>query len=173
MDERLIMIVLRLFHIIGGIFWVGGILVVAYFLAPAQRDIGEEGGRFLRHVMIQRKLSTWFSSVAGLTILSGGLLYWRLIATSDGAWARTPSAMGFGAGAVAAIIALSVGASMSAASAKRMGQIGQAIAASGGKPTPEQSAEIGRLGARATKGVRIAAALLLFAASAMAVARYL
>ena len=173
MDERLIMIVLRLFHIVGGIFWVGGILVMAYFLAPAQRDIGEEGGRFLRHVMIQRKLSAWFASAAGLTILSGALLYWRLIDTSNGAWARTPSAMGFGTGAVAGIIGFSVGMSMSGASAKKMGQLGQAIAASGGKPTPEQSAEMGRLGARASKGSRIAAAFLLFAASAMAVARYL
>jgi hypothetical protein len=43
----------------------------------------------------------------------------------------------------------------------------------GGRPTPDQLAEIAQLQARSNSGMRIAAGLLVISAGAMAIARYL
>jgi uncharacterized membrane protein len=172
MDERLLMIVLRIVHILGGIFWVGGLQIMAWFAVPAQRATGESGGVFIRQMMLGQKLSTWFSASAGLTLLSGLLLYWRLIDTSSGAWARTRPAMIFGLGAAAALLAMIIGGVMGGGSARKMGPLGARIAASQGNPDPALLQEMRTLQARSVTGVRIAASLTMVAAAAMAVARY-
>jgi hypothetical protein len=172
MDERLLMIVLRLVHILAGIFWVGGLQVMAWFAVPAQRSTGESGGAFIRQMMMGEKLSSWFSAAAGLTFLSGLLLYWRLIAVSSGAWASTRPAMIFGLGAALAILAGIIGGIMGGGSARKMGPLGERIAASKGNPDPAVIAEMRALQRRSVTGVRIAATLTMLAAAAMAVARY-
>jgi len=55
---------------------------------------------------------------------------------------------------------------------KRIGQLGAAIAAGRGAPSPEQAAEMGALQRRMLDAVRVSAALLIAATIAMAVARY-
>jgi uncharacterized membrane protein len=57
MDDRAITIILRLIHILAGIFWVGTAFLLAGFLAPTLRATGSEGGRFMRHLMQQRSFS--------------------------------------------------------------------------------------------------------------------
>src|SRR5215208_6264472 len=71
MDVRLLMIVLRLIHILSGIFWLGAILVMTGFLLPAVRASGGEGARFMSHVMQQRRLQTYVLVAMVLTILAG------------------------------------------------------------------------------------------------------
>jgi uncharacterized membrane protein len=171
-DDQTITLLLRLIHILAGIFWVGAIFLLAGFLLPTARATGREGGRFMQHLMLQRRLPVYLAIAMLLTVLSGFTMYGRLVAATNGAWAGTPPAMAYGVGGLAAILGALVGAFVSGSAARRMAAIGQSAAQKGG-PSSEQQAEIERLQRRMALGSRVVAGLLAFSAGTMAVARYL
>jgi uncharacterized membrane protein len=170
-DARTVTIILRLIHILAGIFWAGTAFLVAGFLVPTARARGREGGLFLQDLMLKRRLSDSLGVAMLLTVLSGLGMYIRLAVASHGTWPRTPPGIAYGVGAVAAIAAGVVGAYVGGAGSRRMAAIGASIGPGG--PSPEQQSEMGRLQARIGVGTRIAAGLLALAASAMAAGRYL
>jgi uncharacterized membrane protein len=172
MDEPTLTIVLRLIHILAGIFWVGAIFVIAGFLLPTARSSGPEGGRFMQQLMLRRRLSVFLGIAMLLTVLSGLTMYARVAAATHGAWASTPPGIGYGVGGLAAILAAIMGGAISGPAARRLAAIGQQ-ASQGGGLSAEQQTEMMRLQAQATLGSRITAGLLVAAAAAMAVARYL
>src|SRR2546421_472456 len=45
MDNGTMTLLLRLTHILAGVFWVGAIFLIAGFLLPTARATGREGGR--------------------------------------------------------------------------------------------------------------------------------
>ena len=171
MDERTITLILRLVHILAGIFWVGTVFLVACFLIPTVRETGREGGRFMQHLMQRRRLQVFLGLAMLLTVLSGVIMYARLAAATHGAWAGTRPGITYGVGALSAILAAAVGGAIGSSAGRRMLAAGQAIGPSG--PTQEQQAEMTRLQARMSLGARLAAGLLAIAAGAMAIARYL
>jgi uncharacterized membrane protein len=172
MDEATLTITLRLIHILAGIFWVGAIFLIAGFLLPTARSSGPEGGRFMRHLMLQRRLPVFLGIAMLLTLLSGFTLYGRLAAATEGAWASTPAGIGYGVGGLAAILGAIIGGAISGPAARRMAAIGQQ-ASRGDALSAEQQAEMQRLQARSALGSRVTAGLLAIAAGAMAIARYL
>jgi uncharacterized membrane protein len=172
MDDRTITLLLRLVHILAGIFWVGAIFVVAGFLLPTMRATGREGGRFMQHLMLQRRLPIFLAVAMLLTVLSGFTLYARLAAATHGAWAGTPPGIAYGVGGLAAILGVLVGMLVSGPAARRMAAVGQRAPQEGGPPA-EQQAEIERLQGRMVLGSRLVAGFLAVAAGAMAIARYL
>jgi uncharacterized membrane protein len=173
MDERTIMVVLRLIHIVGGVVWVGGMVVMTAFLLPAVRATGPQGGRVMQELMQRRRLPVYMSATAGLTILSGFVMYGRITAATNGTWAGTRPGMVYGFGGLAAVLALIVGAVVGRPAGRKLVALGERLQASGGAPTPEQAAEMAALQARIGRGMQAVMVLLLIAAAAMAVARYL
>jgi uncharacterized membrane protein len=173
MDERILMLVLRLVHIVAGIFWVGATLVLAGFLFPAVRAAGQEGGHLIQQIMERHRLQTYLSAAGGLTILAGLVMYWRLSSTTHGAWARSHAGMAFGLGGLVAIIAAAIGGSVPARAGRKLGEIGQRVQAAGGPPSAEQAAEIAALQSRITRALAVVTTLLVIAAALMATARYL
>ncbi len=171
MDGRTLTIILRLIHILGGIFWAGAMILLAGFLIPTVRSTGREGGRFMQTLMQQQRLQFYLSLAAGLTVLSGITMYARLAAATHGAWAGSRPGVAYSVGAVAAILAAAVGGGISGSAGRKMLAVGQAIGSAA--PSVEQQAELGRLQSRMALGARVAAGLLVIAASAMAVGRYL
>jgi uncharacterized membrane protein len=171
MDDRLIMIILRLIHILAGIFWVGTALLVAAFLVPTMRETGREGGRVIQHLMVQRRLQLFIVITMALTILSGITMYARWAAATHGSWAGTVPGIAYGIGGAAAILGALAGGLISAAAGRRLGEIGQGIGS--GVPSAEQQAEMAKLQTRIALGTKLSAALLVVAAGAMSIARYL
>jgi hypothetical protein len=171
MDDRTLTIILRLIHILAGVFWAGTAFLMAGFLVPTLRATGREGGVFMQHLMRERRLQVALGIAMLLTVLSGITMYAKLAAASHGAWAGTGPGIVYGVGAVAAIGGGIVGAMYGGSAGRRMAAIGASIGATG--PSPEQQAEMGRLQTRIRNGTRLAAILLAVAAGAMAVARYL
>jgi hypothetical protein len=171
MDDRTITLVLRLIHILAGIFWAGTMFLVTGFLVPTVRETGREGGRFMQHLMQRRRLQVFLGLAMLLTVLSGVIMYARLAGATHGAWAGTRPGIAYGVGALSAILAAAIGGAIGSSAGRRMLAVGQAVGASG--PTPEQQAEMGRLQARMSLGARLAAGLLAVSAGAMAIARYL
>jgi uncharacterized membrane protein len=173
MEERAIMIALRLVHILAGLFWVGAMVILTAFLAPAVRVVGPDASKLMIELMLKRKLRVWLTSAMGLTILSGFLMMWRLDVVTHHAWIRTASGKTFLFGALAALIAGIAGGAVAGPANKRLATLGQSVGAAGGRPTAEQQAEIARLQKRSGVAMRLTVIFLLVAAGAMAVARYM
>jgi uncharacterized membrane protein len=174
MTGQTLVLMLRLMHVVSGVFWVGAMAMLAWFLFPTASAAGPQGFAFLQQVMGPRHLRQWMQTAATLTVASGLLLYWFFAGwsrfTSTG-WARTPAGIGYAVGAVAAVLGLAVGIGIGSRSVTRMQWIGR-LARVRGAPTAEQAAEMQRLQARAGTAFKAAASLLLLAAAAMGTARY-
>src|SRR3989454_12780102 len=103
------MVVLRLIHILSGIFWVGTTFFLVGFLQPVVAQSGPEGGRFAQRLMSQKRFQAAMSVAAGLTILSGLLVYGRGSAGFQHAWGTSGPgrvlALG-GRGAVLPVVAV-------------------------------------------------------------------
>jgi len=131
MNDQTITLLLRLVHILAGIFWVGAIFLIAGFLLPTMRATGREGGRFMQHLMQQRRLPIFLAIAMLLTVLSGFTLYGRLVSATHGAWAGTPPGIAYGVGDLAAILGALVGMAVSGSAARRMAAIGPACRSTG------------------------------------------
>jgi hypothetical protein len=172
MDDQTITILLRLTHILAGIFWVGAAFMMAGFIFPTMLATGPEGSRFIQHLMQRTRLQVVLGLAMLLTVLSGFAMYARLASATHGAWAGTRPGIAYGVGGVSAILGGLAGALISGAAGRRLATVGQSVAQAG-RPTPEQQTEITRLQGRIRLGTRLTAGLLAVAAATMAVARYL
>jgi uncharacterized membrane protein len=160
---------LRIVHILAGIFWVGGTLMMAFFIAPAVGATAEAGQKFVGHLMGNLKFSNRMSAAAGLTILAGFILYWI---DSDGftsAWMTSGAGRGFGIGAAFALVGLVFGIQVGRTT-KSMAQLGAQIQ---GKPSAEQMQQMGVLRKRQATYSNISAVVLILSVIFMAIARYL
>jgi hypothetical protein len=168
----LLVVLLRLVHILAGVFWTGSAVMLAFFLFPAVRAAGPAGGSVMQQLMNVRKLPIYLTSAGVLTLLSGLGMYWRNGALSNGAWFATMTARTLGVGAVFAIIAGILGGTTTRKTAMRIAALGAEIQRGGGPPSAAQGAEMAALQAKLSKALHSVAGLLLLAAAAMAVARY-
>jgi uncharacterized membrane protein len=159
---------LRIIHIVAGVFWVGGTLIMTYFVGPAVGATGETGQKVVGHLMNNLKFRQRMSAAAGLTILAGLILY-GLDARAGATWARSSFAVGLGIGAVFAFIGFAFGI-MGGRTMKSLAGLGAQIQ---GKPASEQAAQLQALQRQQMTYSRIAAASLILAVIFMAIARYL
>ena len=173
MSESALMVVLRLIHIICGVFWAGTAMASAWFILPASRAMGQPGGAFMQQLMFRQKLRVYVAAAMGLTVLSGLTMYIRMWMITDGAWNASRMGMTLGAGALAGIIAGALGGTAVGKYGQRLMDLGTAVQASGGPPTDDQRREIESLQGKMYSTFRVIAVLLLIAVAAMASARYL
>jgi uncharacterized membrane protein len=166
------MVVLRIVHILAGVFWVGSALTIFFFLQPAAREVGPGAGPLMTHLAQKKRLPDITLGAAGLTILAGLLMYWRVSGGLDGDWLESAYGVAITIGSLCAIAAVILGASVVRPSMLKAGAIAQAAAAAGG-PTPEQGAEIQALQERVRATGNLIVPLLILAVVAMASAQYL
>jgi uncharacterized membrane protein len=167
------LILLRLIHVLFGVFWAGTAIFNALFLIPAVRALGPNGGAVMQEIAGKRKLPIYFLTAGVLTVLSGIGLYWHDSQGFSNGFMRSGGGMTFGIGGALAIITLLFGLFVVTPLAMRASAIGGAIAAGGKPPTPEQAAEMKGLQMKLGKMAGLAAALLTLATIAMAIARYI
>jgi hypothetical protein len=167
-----LMIVLRVIHIAGGVFWAGAVFVNEGFLLPTVKALGPVGGQFMRHLVGVRKYSIRIATAGFLVILSGLGMYWRNGSISAGSWYRSRQAMVYGIGGLAAIIALVFGLTYILRAAGKITEIGNAVQASGGPPSAEQAAIMGAMQKRMSTGSHVVAGLIGITVIAMAIGRY-
>jgi uncharacterized membrane protein len=165
--------VLRLIHVFAGVFWAGAVFFVASFLLPSVEAAGPGAGPVMRQLVGVRKYPMKVFIVALVTVLSGLWLFYHNNSVSAGAFARSHSGMTYSIGAIAALLTLPIGALVLSPAATKLNEIGAAVQASGGKPTPEQAAELGRAQGRMKFGTRLAASLLGVTVLTMALGRYM
>lgn len=171
--DYLFFLLLRLVHILAGLFWVGAAVMMAGFIEPVAREAGPAGGRFMQGLVQQRRLPLYFTISALLTILSGLALYWRASAGLQWSWVLSGPGLAFTIGAVAAIVAAVLGQVINAPTAVKIGAVGAQMQAAGGPPSAALVAQMQALQAQLRLAVRVVAVLLVIAAASMAVARYI
>lgn len=133
--------VLRFLHIIAGIVWAGGAIMMNLVFGPAIGATGDAGKQFAGHLMTKTAFSKIMLGSGLITVLAGAYLYGINSSWFSSGWMMSGQGIGFGIGAVAGIIALVFGF--------MMGNTNGALAALGaqiqGKPTDEQMAQMGAL----------------------------
>ena len=159
---------LRIIHIVGGVFWVGGTLTMTFFIGPTIGATADAGQKFVQHLMNNLKFSNRMSAAAGLTVLAGFILY-GLDARAGAAWQRSSFAIGLGIGAGFAIIGFIFGI-LIGRTTKAMAQLGAQFQ---GKPTNEQMTRMQAIRKQQATYSNISAVALILAVTFMAIARYL
>jgi hypothetical protein len=167
------LVVLRIVHILAGVFWVGAAVTTILFLQPTAREVGPAAGPFMAHLGGKKRLADWVLGAGGLTILAGLLMYWKVSGGLDGDWLTSAQGVSLTIGALCAIAAFSIGVSVVRPTIMATLAIGREVAASGGPPTPEQGARLQALQERGTSIGRVVLPLLVVAVAGMAAARYL
>lgn len=167
------LLVLRLVHVLGGIFWVGSLIFTSFFLMPVLRSSPAVAGQVMAGLQ-KRRLFTLLPIVALLTIVSGIRLLWIASVGFSDAYLSTSTGRTFSASAVGAIVAFLLSLLVSRPGFVRVGRLGATLATTTDEAARQRiSGEMQRLSRRVTIANGIVAALLLLAAAGMATARYM
>jgi hypothetical protein len=162
--------VLRLLHIVGGVFWVGSAMFGTYLLMPAIRAAGPAAGPVMGQ--LGRKMPIVMMTSAIITMGAGIWLMMIAAGAAPGVWMRSGPGRTFSLGAALAILAFLLGMAINMPASRRMGAIAAAAAQRGSPPTAEEAAEMQRLQSRLSAASHVVTVLLVLATGAMAVARY-
>jgi uncharacterized membrane protein len=165
-------ILLRLVHILSGVFWVGAALMLTFFISPTVGATQDAGQRFMRHFMNQTRFNLVMWSSALLTTFAGIILYWIDSEGFTSAWMNSGPGIGFGTGAFFALLGLVAGIFQSRNS-NTMAQLGGQIQSQGTPPTSEQAMKLQNLQKALAIGGTLNAIFLILALSGMAIARFL
>lgn len=155
-----LLLLMRLLHILSGIFWVGTMMFSTAFLMPAFKDAGPDGAK-VGAALAKRRFMVVMPIAALVTILSGLWLFWRVSGGFQETFMQSHMAKALSFGAACAIVALIIGFVV-----VRPAMM-QAVALAQSDP---QRAQVLRV--RADVMGRVVTALIVLAAAAMAVARY-
>ncbi len=166
-------LVLHVLHIVAGVVWAGGTILMGLFVAPAALATRPESGRFLQYLTGPRKLPLFMTTAAWIAVLSGLAMFAPTLGNLGPGVMRSPRGLTLSLGAFIALGAFLEGMFVNAPAAARIGRLGQAIAASGQGPTAEQLQQLQALQARVTRGSARGAVMLLVAVVCMAAARWL
>lgn len=166
-------LVLRLVHILGGIFWVGSVSFNAVFLLPTLAGLGPAGGPVMAGLQ-RRRMTTVLPTVAVLTILSGLRLMQISSAGFSGDYFASAAGLAYTLGGVAAILGFAAGMGLTRPAMARAGALAAQVAGAADEAARAAlGAEIARLRSRGARWNSVMFTLVAFAAACMAVARYL
>lgn len=169
----ILIIVLRATHILGGIFWAGGMILMQAFVLPSVNATRPESARFVQHLIGKRNLPLWMTIASWAAVLGGLGLFAPITGQLEPAIMRSPRGITLSVGALLAIGAFLEGNFVTAPNARRLGAIGREVAASGKGPTPEQTQQMQAAQEKMQRaGVR-GAIMVGIASVLMAVARYI
>lgn len=166
MDDPM-MLLLRLLHIAGGVFWVGAAVTAFAFVEPAAHDLGNDGQRYMTQLTKRRRLPQFVTAAAVVNLIAGGLLYWRVSGGFRAGWILSPMGMGFTIGAIAALVAAVVAVAYILPTLK-----GLEAAAHGDPPPRQPPAGVEALERRLRRASIANVLLLTVAVVTMATARY-
>lgn len=158
-------LILRLFHIVFGVFWAGSAIFFALVLQPSLVRLGPAIQGPVMGVLVPIMSRVLIGS-AVITIVAGLTLALRLRALDT--WFDTGWGWAILIGIVTAFGAISMGIRLSIL-AHRMIALGQAL--QGRDPTPEEDAEMQQLSVRLPRLGRSVAVLVIIAIGAMASVR--
>ena len=164
-------IVLRLIHIVGGIFWVGSTVSITLFVVPALTTSGVNAGQVFAALQ-RRRFFTILPLVAVLTIASGLRLIWIASGGFSHQYFATGTGRTFGLAGSAAIVAFLLGIFVARPAAARSGKLTGSLASAPEEQRARITSEVATLRRRGAVATAVAVSLLVLSAAGMAIARY-
>lgn len=167
-----VVLLLRVLHVVLGVFWGGAVLLNAFFLQPALRDAGPEGGKVMA-ALLRRGFMTAMPVAAIITLVSGLWLYWRVSGGFQAEYVHSAGGMTLAIGGVCAIVGFAIGM---VAIRPNMGKAAALMQAASQASESERNANIAQaqvLRQRAATAGNVVNVLIIIAILAMAVGRYL
>jgi hypothetical protein len=165
--------VLRLFHILAGVFWAGSAISLIGFIEPAARATGSAGATFFQGLWQHTRMLFFMNMSSLLTALTGVVLYMLVSNGNPLAYIGTGIGMGFTLGSAAGLIEFFNGILVMGPTSAKISALGAQMQTAGGPPTQVQLTEMSTLQERLNRGGKHGAVLLVLAVIGMAVARYL
>ena len=167
-----LLVVLRLTHILGGVYWAGTMFFFVTFLEPSLRSLGPDGGKVMIR-FFERGYLKLLPIVAVVTMLSGLWMLWILSSGFDAAYLGSPLGMALSTGGTLAIVGFIVGMVVMRPAAAGIWDIARKLPQEPNEAARNAlMAEMGKLRARSVLAARVVFALLIGAVALMAVARY-
>jgi uncharacterized membrane protein len=166
-------LVLRLIHILGGIFWLGSGLFTSIFLMPVLTASGPAAGPIMMGLQ-QRRLFNVLPIVALLTIASGLRLMWITSAGFAPAYFASGTGRTLAWGGAAAIVGFVLSVLVARPATVRAMKLSASLAAAPDSRTRETiTAKLTRLRRLGTIASMAAVIMVVLSAAAMATARYI
>ncbi len=156
---------LRFLHILSAIFWVGTTLFMVFFLDPAIRAAGPDGGKVMQKLIGGSRFSLVIPASGLVVVLTGLFMYGPATANSVAIMLgqRLPLTLGSIAGIASAV----VGTMFQGQGSAGLKALGAEMAAQSGPPTPAQLSEMKTLQTRIRVGGKYSAALMVIAVVGM------
>lgn len=170
---QILILVLRIIHILAGVFWAGATWLLAGWVTPAVELSGPAGQTFMQTLVRKRRLSDWLTIAALLSILSGLYLFWVASSGLRPGWFRTGLGLSLTIGALAGMVTFLIAMAVNRPSATRLSELAASAQASGGPPDPEIVAEMEMLSERLDRAGMWASGLLALSVLGMAAAERL
>jgi uncharacterized membrane protein len=164
-------VVLRLVHVVGAVFWVGSMMYLNFFLLPVVAELGPTGGQVMAALQ-RRKLFVWLPIVALLTILAGLRLLMINSASFSAAYFATNTGKIYLVAGVLAIVAFLIGVFVNRPLMVRMMALSSSLEGADGPTRERVGAEIAGMRAKARSATQIVTWLLMLSGIGMAVGRY-
>lgn len=166
-----LIILLRLVHIVTGIFWVGAALMLTFFISPVAAALQESGKQFMTQLIQKTPFNKIIIITSLLSVSAGLALYWIDSNGFQSAWMSSGPGIGFGLGGVASLIGLHFGFQQNRRSTAMI-KLGQQIQSQGQPPSETQLKSIQSLQDKLKTGGMLNAIFLLLASLLMATARF-
>ena len=128
--------VLKVLHVFGGVLWMGGAIMMVFFILPAIRATAPAGGTVMGHLSTKLKLPTVLNHAAWLTTLCGLALFWRVSGGLDASFFASTSGISLTIGSIAGVLAFIGAVFIQLPRAKRIARLSAEAAPS---PSPEQT----------------------------------
>lgn len=166
------LLVLRVVHVLGGVFWLGSGLFTSLFLLPALAGSGADAGAVMAGLQ-RRRLFTVLPVVAVLTILSGLRLMWIGSGGFSPAYFESGMGLTFAISGALAILGFLFSLLVARPAMLRSGQLAASMGTVPAGPARDAiSARIGVLQRRGALSSFAAVGLVTLAGAGMAVGRY-
>lgn len=161
-------LVIRFLHVLAGAMWVGMAVFSAFFLMPAVKELGPDGGKVMA-AMERRGVVVLIPVIVSISILSGIWLYWRYTGGFSPEISRSHAGIAFGTGGAIAIVAAIIGiavVSRSLAKATALSKQAMTMPETG---RAAAMATVQQLRARGMSAARVVAVLVIIVIGLMSV----
>jgi len=161
--------IVRLIHVVFGVFWVGSVLFTVLILKPRLARLGPAYEKPVMGAIMPRVVPAMFAS-AFIVFISGSIITFNMRAGDLGSLLTTGWGLMIFVGILATIGAMSVGLGGLTPTGIRMARISGEL--NGQPPNAAQAATLARLGRRLDRLERVDLVLVLIALATMPLARF-
>jgi hypothetical protein len=162
--------IVRLLHVLFGVFWVGSVFFTVLILKPRLARLGPSFEKPVMAAIMPRVVPAMFAS-AVIVFTTGSILTFTMRAGDLGSLVTTGWGLMISLGIVATLGAMFIGLGGLTPTGIKMGKISDEL--NGQPPSPAQAATLARLGRRMDMLERVDFALVALAIATMPLARFM